>query len=506
MKNFFLIFFVIVMTTNSQDIENKNTSGYVEGEILLKFASNNQTKNVDVENNILKNLGLELIESITLNASNKKEYSHTNKENSNDISESTTILRLKFSPDKKMEDLLKELDSNANIEYAQPNFLYTICRDPDDLYYRSNCLWNMKQISAPQAWDKKREAKDIIIAVIDSGINYNHPDLKANMWTGPNGIHGYNYLNDNSDVSDEYGHGTHCAGIIGAVGNNNIGVVGVCWRTQIMALKFSDEKGEGDTSNAVKCIDFAVANGAKIISNSWTHEGTSLPKKKDKALQEAIALANKKGIIFVVAAGNAHKDLSSGNIEDIHFYPAKYSDSQYNLPNVVTVAASNKQDKLEYHSNYGAKHVHLAAPGEDIDSTIGIGMDSYGKMTGTSMAAPHVAGAMAIVWSYYPHYTHIEVINKVLSSVDKNRYFEETTISGGRLNLYKALLGKTTVTEVSNQKNESKERFLKLVEKSLDLLESEIDKNNIEAASKIIELYLKYKHLEKEQELKDNGQ
>lgn len=244
-------------------------------------------------------------------------------------------------------------------------------------------LWGMKNIRANQVWRTHREAPNVIVAVIDTGVDYTHPDLKNNMWT-KNGTHGYDFFDDDAEPMDEQGHGTHCAGTIGGEGNNNVGVVGVCWKTQIMAMRFLGPDGSGSTADAVKCIDWAVANGAHILNNSWAGPDNSVE------LRAAIARAEQRGVLFVAAAGNT---VNRGNNNDTNpYYPAAFPNS-----NMITVGAIDVNDAKGTFTHYGKISVDIGAPGVGIVSTMP--NNRYAQLDGTSMAAPHVAGAAALIWS-----------------------------------------------------------------------------------------------------------
>lgn len=251
---------------------------------------------------------------------------------------------------------------------------------PNDPFF--NQLWGMQNIKATQVWQSFRETPNIVVAVLDTGVDYSHPDLKANMWF-KGGRYGYDYFDNDSDPMDEEGHGTHCAGTIAGVGNNGVGVVGVTWKAQIMAMRFMGPDGSGSTSDAVKCIDWAVANGAHILSNSWAGPDTS------RELAEAVTRAEQKGVLFIAAAGNS---AGNGNNNDTApYYPASLTNA-----NIISVAAIDSNNARGSFSHYGQRSVDIGAPGVGIISTVTDGR--YAKLDGTSMAAPHVAGAAALVW------------------------------------------------------------------------------------------------------------
>lgn len=296
------------------------------------------------------------------------------------------------------------------VSSCEPDVLWSLEATPNDQDFKK--LWGIKQISASSAWDITQGSKDIIVAVTDTGVDYTHPDLASNMWHNPgeipangkdddgNGyiddIYGIDSHNKDSDPLDDHGHGTHCAGTIGGVGNNSLGVAGINWRVSIMALKFLGAYGGGSTSNAIELIDYAIDKGAHIINASWGGYYSS------PALEKAINRAQNSGILFVAAAGNSASD----NDSKPH-YP-----SNYNLSNIISVGATDDNDKLAYFSNYGAVSVDVAAPGVSIYSTLPGG--GYGSMSGTSMAAPHVSGLAALVLSNNGHQSLAELRSHVI--------------------------------------------------------------------------------------------
>ncbi len=318
-------------------------------------------------------------------------------------------------------DLLSERDL---VVEAEPNYLWEAKDVPNDPGYDS--LWSMPTIGAPGAWDLTKGGEDVVIGVIDTGIDYTHPDLKENMWTSEEGNHGYNAVNDTSNPMDDHGHGTHVAGTIGAVGDNEMGIVGTNWNVSLMALKFLDSEGRGTTGDAIACLEYVLERkkeGEKVVatSNSWGGAAQS------DLLYRAIEEHQKEGISFIAAAGNDGRD------NDLNpSYPANYD-----LTNIISVAATDRSDELAGFSNYGERTVHVGAPGVDINSTVLD--DQYGYMSGTSMAAPHVSGLTALLASRNSSYDQTNYKNVILSSVDPDGDLRSRTLSGGRINASKAL-------------------------------------------------------------------
>ncbi|MFN3652489.1 MAG: S8 family serine peptidase [Armatimonadota bacterium] len=329
--------------------------------------------------------------------------------------------------------LIAALRRNPAVRVAEPSYLLRTSLVPNDPNFSS--LWGLHNasdtdIDAPEAWNRTTGSDQVVVAVIDSGVDYNHPDLRDNILRdGSSRVVGYDYANNDSDPMDDHGHGTHCAGTIGARGNNSIGVVGVAHRVKIMPLKFLDASGSGYTDTAIQCIDFARTRGARIMSNSWGGGGYS------QLLLEAIQRARDAGILFVAAAGNGGDD-GVGDYNDWEpHYPANYNAWS---DNVISVAATQRDDALCDFSNRGFESVDIAAPGESILSTARGG--GYTYMSGTSMATPHVAGAAALVLSVEPRLTVGELKEQLLSSVD---YPDPLSgqVRTGRLNVNGALTG-----------------------------------------------------------------
>lgn len=357
---------------------------------------------------------------------------------------SSEILHLKLedSSTASLEEAIAKLHQDSRVEYAVTNdILHSLDEPlghdqtrsvrPNDLHPQ---LFGMERISAPLGWADTSGNRNSapLIAVIDSGTDYTHPDLAANIWTNPkeipngidddgNGIiddiHGYNAAGKNGDPMDRGSHGTHVAGTVGAVGNNGQGVTGVAWQARLMPLKFIDG-GFGDTADAIAAIAYADSQGARLTQNSWG--GTNANQALVDALKESPAL-------HICAAGN-----SSNNSDVKPLYPAAYP-----LENILAVAATDHEDQLASFSNYGKEAVDLAAPGAKIYSTIPGG--EFGVKSGTSMAAPHVSGAASLVLNKFPHLTNEQLKDRLMFSTDRLPQLEGKLASGGRLNLARAL-------------------------------------------------------------------
>ena len=295
-------------------------------------------------------------------------------------------------------------------------------------------------ISALAAWAVTTGSDNVVVAVLDSGVDYTHSDLASNMWVRPasvspyedrelgtiQDVNGYNALENGADPMDDNGHGTHCAGIIGAEGGNDIGITGVNWKVQIMPLKFMNAGGFGTTKDAIEAINYVIDRkkagvNVRVISASW---GST---QRSRALEDVIRKAYEADILFVAASGNA----TTNNDRNPH-YP-----SSYNVPNVISVAALDRNDQLASFSNYGVKSVAIAAPGVDILSTW-LGND-YEEKSGTSMATPVVAGVAALIASNNPNISVDDLKKRVLGAVDPLTTLKDKVTTGGRINAAKAL-------------------------------------------------------------------
>lgn len=359
---------------------------------------------------------------------------------------------------------VQDYNNNPNVLYAEPDYLISLppeqsehvaattddfaiaaTRTPNDPEF--SLLWGLQNtgqapfygksgadIKATTAWSKTTGSSSTIIAVIDTGVYYTHPDLAANIWRNPgeiagNGIdddrngyiddvYGWNFVSKNNNPTDDNGHGTHCAGTIAAVGNNNIGVTGVAWNAKIMPLKFLTATGNGYVSDAISAVLYANRMGAHVISNSWG--GTQYTQ----ALKDAI---DASPAVVVCAAGN-----SGLNTDTTPQYPSAYTSS-----NIISVAATDAKDNLAGFSNYGISSVDLAAPGVTIRSTDK--NNQYRYLSGTSMATPYVSGVAALIKSANPGMTKYQIRDRILTTVDKVSSLNGKVATGGRLNAAAAL-------------------------------------------------------------------
>jgi subtilisin family serine protease len=368
------------------------------------------------------------------------------------------VERVKSRRGESTEQLVVRYRRNPFVEYAEPNILFRTQIIPNDPQF-SNLygLHNTGQtggtvdadIDAPEAWDTATGGT-MVIAVIDTGVDYNHEDLAGNIWTNPgeipangqdddsNGyvddVRGWDFANHDNNPFDDHGHGTAVTGTAAAVGNNGKGIVGVVWQAKIMALKFmvptSDGGAEGSSSDAASAIIYAADMGAKVSNNSWGCGPD--PNCFSQVIEDAIAYANSKGMLFITAAGNENND------NDITLTHPCTSDQT----NVLCVAATDHNDEKASFSNYGVTTVDLGAPGVAILSTVPTGgcslcdSSGYKYLSGTSMATPYVAGGAVLLLSAYPSLTLEEAKSILLSTVDPIPSLNGITVTGGRLNVF----------------------------------------------------------------------
>lgn len=346
----------------------------------------------------------------------------------------------------------KALLESGLVAFTEPDYVVNVNAPPDDPGFNQGLLWGLRNtgqnggtagmdIDAEGAWDVTTGSSDVIVAVIDTGIRSTHYDLAVNMWVNAgeiadNGldddgdgyidnIHGIDVANNDGDPDDDHSHGTHVAGTIGAAANDGNLCVGVAWNVRLMACKFLDERGYGYTSDAVKCIDFAVSKGARILNCSWGSSGSS------EAIREALERAGENGVICVAAAGNSGVDT-----DQYPHYP-----SGYDLDNIISVAAIDRNGRLASWSNYGRTTVDVAAPGVEILSSVADSDSSYSYYSGTSMATPHVVGIAALMLANDPQLTAAQLKSGILNTSVLLDNLEGLCVTGGLANANNALQG-----------------------------------------------------------------
>lgn len=449
-KAVIFVAFAVLFVVLSAQLKQAQEPEFVKGEVLVKFKP---TISVEAMDAFITEMGAQTVQ----------------------VFSEIGVRKMQLPEQMSVKDGVKKFKDSPNVAYAEPNYIYHTCRYPNDPDFTK--LWGLHNIgqtggtsdadiNALEAWDVETGSDSVLIGIIDTGVDYKHKDLANNICTNPgedawsnpldhitgNGRDddgngkvddwkGWNFISETNDAMDDNMHGSHCAGTIGAIGNNAKGVVGVNWKVKILPLKFLSAQGSGSTSDAIEAILYAVQMKVDILSNSWGGGGHS------QALEDAIKVANDAGILFVAAAGN-----DGVNTDNSPAYPACYD-----LPNVVSVAASDYKDNRALWgssgdgngcgftcnggtsvpgSNYGARTVDLAAPGKEIYSTV---PDGYKTLSGTSMATPHVAGAAGLVLAHFPGMTHLQLKQKLMDTVDHLPDFEGKCVSEGRLNVNNAL-------------------------------------------------------------------
>ncbi len=358
-----------------------------------------------------------------------------------------------------VEAAVARLASHPAVEFAEPNWIVTHATTLNDQYYTNGSLWGMygdgtspkNQFGsqAGEAWARGNTgSRDVYVGVIDEGIDLNHPDLAANIWTNQfdpvdgvdndrNGYvddtHGWDFVHNDNSIYDDAGddHGTHVAGTVGAVGGNEIGVAGVSWNVTMISAKFLGPNG-GAIDAAVKAVDYITKlkteRGLNIVATNNSWGWSSWGSGSSQALEDAIERANAAGILFIAAAGNGGGDGKADNTDNFPFYPASYTNS-----NIISVTAFDSAGNMPSWANFGKKSVDLGAPGVGIKSTLP--GNSYGSYNGTSMATPHVTGGVALYASTHPEATASAIKNAILASTVATRSLSSKTVTSGRLNV-----------------------------------------------------------------------
>ncbi len=366
------------------------------------------------------------------------------------------------------KSVIEEISRNPNVLYVEPNFIYRINKTPNDPMLGQ--LWGIANtgiadsggqlgvagmdVGALEAWDIETGNENVVVAVIDTGVDYNSPDLEGNVWTNEaekngeagvdddnNGviddIHGASFVDalaPKGDPMDDHGHGTHCSGTIGARGDDGKGIVGVAWKTKIMGVKFLSAGGSGTLEGAVEAINYATKMGAKVISNSWGGGGFS------QALFEAVQKSHEAKAIFLAAAGN-----ESNNNDSSPTYPATYD-----VPNVLSVAAIDNKGQLASFSSYGKNKVHVGAPGVNVLSLTTNGYESW---SGTSMATPHVSGIAVLLAARFPEMSGVEIKERIISTAKPDRFLNKKVASGGVANAFTALTNTIPAPDLNDPVN-----------------------------------------------------
>jgi subtilisin family serine protease len=384
---------------------------YIEGEMLIKFKTPKQqdfTKHLQ----IAKAMNLDILEYYPIN----------------------DIYLVKAKDREPLQNVLKNIKTFPEVEHVEPNYIrYKMAVTPNDPLFGQQ--WALQNIQMPEAWGVERGERNVVIAIADSGIDYMHEDLKNNLWrnTGEvcnNGIDddmdgyidncfGINAITGSGDPMDDEGHGTHVSGIAGAKGNNSIGISGVNWKVSLMALKFIGAEGTGTVADLIETIEFAMQKGVRVFNMSFG--------SYDYSVFERQAIENAGNVLFMASAGNEKIN------NDVHpLYPASYD-----LPNIISVAASDEEDKLLFFSNYGKNTVHVAAPGLSILSTLP--GNTYNTLTGTSMATSFVSGLSGLILSKNPTISVSRLKDQILRTVDVDSNLQGKILTGGRINAYRAL-------------------------------------------------------------------
>lgn len=412
----------------------RKTPQHVSGEFIVKIKPGLRLQEAQILSTLQKSLKTSAVLSL------------------NKFITDSSLQKIRISKDSDLQKAIELLKKNPAIAYAEPNYIYHAFDDgtPNDTDFQK--LWGMKNLGQADSggqigtvgadinvlplWQKGITGNsNVLVAVIDTGIDWDHPDLAKHIYTNPgevgansingkdddgNGfiddVHGWNFAAKNNNSRDDHGHGSHVSGTIGGVANNALGVAGVNWDVSLLPVKFLTASGSGTLADAVDAINYAHLMKVQIMSNSWGGGGFS------QAMQDAIQAAKKDGILFIAAAGNDSSDNDTAPA-----YPASYP-----VDNVISVAATDNQDHLASFSNYGLRTVHVAAPGVKIYSTIKGG--AYDTYSGTSMATPHVAGIAALLMSAHPEWSIAEIKDRLVKTSSPIAGLRKKVQAKGRVN------------------------------------------------------------------------
>lgn len=422
--------FLLVLPSFAQ---NPFAENYVKGEVLVKLRSNTTAERFGAIN---RQLGATMIEKLG----------------------ETQWQRVIISGGMNVDEAIKTYSRYDEVLAVQPNFYYSLQVTPNDPQFTAAGMYGLTKISAPAAWDLTTGSSAVVVADIDTGLRMTHEDIGSNLWTNSgeiaangmdddgNGfiddVNGMDFFFNDSNPADEHGHGTHTAGTIGAAGNNLLGVSGVNWAVKIMPIKIYNSSGFGSTSamlvNAYSYVRMMKLRGVNIRVTNNSYGGCDEACGYDQATKDGIDSMGEVGILNVFAAGN-----DARNTDTLPAYPASYTS-----PSIVSVANSTSTDTRSGSSNVGLVTVDLAAPGSGILSTTFGTNSSYGSMTGTSMASPHVAGAAALLSALNPSLSPASLKATLLNTVDPLAVWAPLVKTGGRLNVDRALRNQTVCSFV----------------------------------------------------------
>ncbi|MEW6002255.1 MAG: S8 family serine peptidase [Nitrospirota bacterium] len=400
----FVLFFTSITAFADQSLPE-------EGEILVQFKKHVEN-DLSIKREAFEGMGINVIKYFPL----------------------SDVYLVRTSNAQSLVHTINRLKAHPGVQYAEPNYKrYLMALIPDDPLFGSQ--WGLSKIFSPAAWEIEQGDRNVLVAVADTGVDLNHSDLTGNLWTNPreicnNGIdddidgyvdncHGINAITGSGNPMDDYGHGTHVSGIIGAAGNNGIGISGVNWQVSLMALKIIGSSGTGTVADEIEAIEFARQKGAKVFNMSYGGYNYSDIERQ--------TIASSEDMLFVAAACNEAR-----NNDITPCYPASFE-----LPNLISVAASTQDDDLVIFSNYGKKSVSVAAPGFDILSTYL--PNTYVSLNGTSMATPFVSGLAALILARNPGFSVTQLKDQILRTVDKIPALDGKILTDGRINAYRAL-------------------------------------------------------------------